>query len=265
VRHKPKPPGLPNAPRGAQKKKPKPTIRELIGRVPSEGEETALQQAVFSSPPMVTAILGQAMIEIELDKLLQRFFKKSDGEIWDRLSAENAPLDTFHRKIIMGWALGLYSDHTMDHLNKIRLVRNAFAHSKIVIDFDDPTILHELRSAKLPDKQHSQLFKEIKRVRSSRTAGRWAYRQLCTSVFIVLVRRMIRGTVASTKNLQRKANKAYRDNPLSASFLSSKDEKANVLASLLLNYTAGPNTLAHGARGLLGLGVGAMRDDSEDK
>src|SRR5205823_1682 len=52
----------------------------------------------------------------------------------------NAPLHTFHAKIVMGYSLGIYGQVTREDLHRMRLIRNAFAHSPRAITFDTPAV-----------------------------------------------------------------------------------------------------------------------------
>jgi hypothetical protein len=51
-----------------------------------------------------------------------------------------APLSTFSSKIAIGYALGIYGDELRSQMDRIRSIRNAFAHAMLSISFDDPVI-----------------------------------------------------------------------------------------------------------------------------
>jgi hypothetical protein len=52
----------------------------------------------------------------------------------------NAPLGSFANMITMGYAMEVFGDETKSNLDIIRRVRNAFAHSKLPIDFQTDQI-----------------------------------------------------------------------------------------------------------------------------
>jgi hypothetical protein len=60
-----------------------------------------------------------------------------EAEIFDN---EGAPLWSFHAKIVMGYALGIYGEVTREDLCRIKLIRNAFAHSPRAITFETPEV-----------------------------------------------------------------------------------------------------------------------------
>lgn len=136
----------------ASKGRPKPKLRDLGSHIPTDEEWDALHEAMFEGPPMVTAILGQAFVEIELDRMLRKAFNKANDETWAKLTDDRGPLSTFYAKIVAGGALGLYDEYTEEYLDRIRKVRNAFAHSKLVIDFSQDLVIEEIRMARLPAK-----------------------------------------------------------------------------------------------------------------
>jgi hypothetical protein len=63
------------------------------------------------------------------------------------LVGDNGPLHSFYSKIVTGYALGIYDDGIRDNLHIVRNIRNAFAHSKKLIQFDHPAVVTELRKA----------------------------------------------------------------------------------------------------------------------
>ena len=64
----------------------------------------------------------------------------NEAELFDK---PGAPLSSFHAKIVIGHALGIYGEVTLDDLRRIKLIRNAFAHSPTAITFETPEIKKE--------------------------------------------------------------------------------------------------------------------------
>src|SRR5262249_12368025 len=85
------------------------------------------------------------------------------------LVADNGPLNSFSSKIITGYALGIYDESMRNDLQIVRNIRNVFAHSKKLIQFDHPLIVKELGKS-------STNFAKAK-VEPSRAAA--AYAVLC--------------------------------------------------------------------------------------
>lgn len=231
----------------------KPKLRDLSRKAPSDEESDEVHAAFASNAasPLVIAILGQAMVEYELDRLLRSRFPRIDDSGWSELTEDRGPFRNFDAKILAGRAFKLYDDDTKDHLNRIRNIRNAFAHAKMLIAFDNPLVLKELRNAALPTRQHSRLRKEVSRVRSTKISGQESYRLLCVAVFIVLAKRQIRGLKASTKNYQRRMNRAEARNPFAKAM--TQGFPAGLIGSSWQSRNAGPNRLARRLTGAIPL------------
>jgi len=60
------------------------------------------------------------------------------------LIADNRLLNSFYSKIVIGYALGIYDKGMRSDLTIVRNIRNAFAHSKTLIQFDHPAVVAEL-------------------------------------------------------------------------------------------------------------------------
>jgi DNA-binding MltR family transcriptional regulator len=125
-----------------------PKLRDL-SRLPPEYDDIKTVSDVFLTPqhPITTAILGAVMVEHELDHLLRSKLKHKDDQTWAMLTGDTGPLRTFHSKIAIGYALGIYDQRMHTDLNIVRNIRNAFAHSKKLIRFEHPAVLAELRKA----------------------------------------------------------------------------------------------------------------------
>ncbi len=103
-------------------------VGDLSRQTPSREEIKAVRQAFTDGTPLTSAVLGQAIIEHELETILRKKFKKQDDETWLMITNDDGPLRTFAAKIDAGYAFGVYDNITMRNLDTIRQIRNAFAH-----------------------------------------------------------------------------------------------------------------------------------------
>jgi hypothetical protein len=160
-------------------------VRDLSRKSPTDIEADAVYAAFRHGVPMVCAILAQTLIEHELEKTLRQKFKLKDDSTWDRLSGENGPLATFNQKIICGYAFGIYDDVTRHNLSILKDIRNAFAHSKRIISFDEVGIKRSLSSTRLPIKKRSKLYRDLQKVAiTAKTDARVAFTLLCQELYI---------------------------------------------------------------------------------
>jgi DNA-binding MltR family transcriptional regulator len=84
-------------------------------------------------------ILMTANLENALDAALEAVLH-IDHESRRELFGEAGPLGTLSQKASMAYALGIIGQTTRKNLRIIRIVRNAFAHAKIPIEFSTPEV-----------------------------------------------------------------------------------------------------------------------------
>jgi hypothetical protein len=85
------------------------------------------------------AILLASNIEVSLRYAIARLLVTVDDS-YKTLFRTSAPLSSFNAKIRFGYAIGLYKEQTTENLDRIRGIRNAFAHAVIPITFDTPEV-----------------------------------------------------------------------------------------------------------------------------
>jgi hypothetical protein len=128
----------------------KPTIREISYTKPTTEEKKRISDAAINGEPIVTAVLGAAMIELELDNLLRLRFPKISDSTWNTMVRENGPFSTFDQKITAAFAFRMFDEATRDNLKIVKNVRNAFAHAKTLIDFEHELVAAEIKKIKIP-------------------------------------------------------------------------------------------------------------------
>jgi DNA-binding MltR family transcriptional regulator len=197
----------------------KPNLRDY-SRVPlTHDEKNALFDAVagLDRHQIATAILGGVMVEHELEILLRRRFKRNDDDTWKELLEDNGPLRTFYSKITTAYAFGIFDKRLEDDLHIIRVIRNAFAHSKKLLKFNDVLIIAELMSANLLNKKHKRGLQKKPTERGVQST----YIYLCFSISLKLIQRRSRAIAASNKSHQRRMQKKFEKSPLARAFLHS--------------------------------------------
>jgi len=86
-----------------------------------------------------------AFAEEALGDLIQAYLMPGDST--DKLLAGfNAPLGTFSARIRMAHALGLLTSHQADDLDRLRKIRNEFAHNWEPVSFEDQNISTHIRA-----------------------------------------------------------------------------------------------------------------------
>jgi hypothetical protein len=183
----------------------KPKLRDLSVNPLTYEEQTALIDAVAAAAhPINSAILGAVLVEHELDTSLRKRMNITDDEEWEKIVAESGPLNSFSRKIVLGRTLRIYSDDTRENLDIVRSVRNAFAHSRRIIDFSHHLVCKELDSIKVPKGGTKTYGSVIKYPPQQR------YVRLCFLLAGELMRKRTSAYERSRKRYARKSSPVYQ-------------------------------------------------------
>lgn len=182
----------------------KPKLRDLSVERLTPQEQDALIDAIgATSTPIAKAILGAVLVEHELEVSLRRRIGIKDDAVWKDMLDERGPFSTFSRKIITGRAYRIYDDNFTTNLDIVRSIRNAFAHSKRLIDFDNPLVGAEIGKIKpIPGRRKS--FASMKKAKPEH-----AYVSLCMNLATSLIKRRIR-SMASANKKRPKTSPFYR-------------------------------------------------------
>lgn len=95
---------------------------------------------ILKGSDRVAAIMGAALVE----NALRRAIKASLHDPGDESALfydQGAPFGTFHARIVAGKGLGLYGEEIAADLDRIRDIRNQFAHALLSLDFSNPHIV----------------------------------------------------------------------------------------------------------------------------
>jgi DNA-binding MltR family transcriptional regulator len=86
------------------------------------------------------ALMGAAYIDTALKTLLEASLAGGETVANKLFNSPNAPLGTFSSRIAMAYGLGHIGPHYFNALEAIREIRNAFAHFRRSLTFEDPEI-----------------------------------------------------------------------------------------------------------------------------
>jgi Mannitol repressor len=129
-----------------------PSLKQLIQAVPSEDETTRILGALSKGrlthySDRAVAVIGSTLLDNALKVAIQTRFinlKLADvAQIFDGLSG--GPLSSLSAKVKIAFALGIVNETRRDDLNRIRAVRNTFAHSIVPISFRTHAVVQECK------------------------------------------------------------------------------------------------------------------------
>jgi DNA-binding MltR family transcriptional regulator len=126
-------------------------VKDLIERIRHQSRMT------HSSIVLASA----AILDSQLERVLKKAMKPLPEKFYRRLFQSFGPLSDFASKILMARALGIITVEVYDELEKLRHIRNAFAHSSKILTFESMEIaskLSALRKRNTTKTSPSELF-----------------------------------------------------------------------------------------------------------
>ena len=102
-----------------------------------------------------------AVLDNQLESALKAAMQPQSETLYKRLFVSFGPLGSFANKIIVARALGVITDDIYGELEKIRDIRNVFAHSSKILNFESEEIAPKfgvLKKRKTAKTNPSELF-----------------------------------------------------------------------------------------------------------
>jgi hypothetical protein len=104
----------------------------------AESFQRFVQEVIYSDNERAGVICGAAMLDLQLETILRRFLLPAKSNTEDeRLFGASGPLASFSGKTTMAFRLGLIPPVVADMLDRIRKIRNAFAHEVTIRSLND--------------------------------------------------------------------------------------------------------------------------------
>jgi DNA-binding MltR family transcriptional regulator len=127
------------------------SLAKLIREHPNLGEVFRL--LAYDMDDRSAAIIKAADVEMALEgALAHRMVIDNEVDLKEVFVGESAPLGSLSAKIKVGYAFGLLRDNTRAELNRIRAIRNVFAHARRPIQFSTPEVATACASLITPDR-----------------------------------------------------------------------------------------------------------------
>ena len=115
-------------------------LRQLSRRDPEGHEEiSAFGYAMHSSDTdRASALVSAAVAESALQSMIETRIIPMPKARFDDVFGPNAPLSSFSSKIRAAYAFAVPDNEVRSDFGRLREIRNAFAHSIVVLDFKNP-------------------------------------------------------------------------------------------------------------------------------
>ena len=119
-------------------------LRALSNKFPSPPELTAIMDAALKQPDRIAAIVVGAVVASMLEKIIIANIKFKSPDLIGKLFKDRGPLSDLHSKILIATAFGIIDPLAMIELNRMKVIRNVFAHARVDVTFDTPEIASEV-------------------------------------------------------------------------------------------------------------------------
>ena len=120
------------------------TLRVLSSEVPNPEAVEQLLLGLHLKEDREAAIVGASLVESALQQRLILSFASVATGLESRLFEDRGPLSDFNSKILVAQAFGVIRERLADDLQRIRKIRNCFAHARIEVRFSEPLIQKEV-------------------------------------------------------------------------------------------------------------------------
>lgn len=112
-------------------------------------EFTALQSLQNDSDRAV-AIVAASLVETRLEEAILSYLQRDDKIVQD-LFRSSGPLGSFSAKIRIAYLMGITSKVLMHELERMKNIRNKFAHNLSAMSFDETAIADQCKNLKIID------------------------------------------------------------------------------------------------------------------
>src|SRR5215211_4864291 len=148
---------------------PEPTLHDLSRQIPTPDELKAFFDSVKDMDGRAAALILASLVDNNLEACIGLRFVRLGKRRFDNMFRNpRAPLGSFSSRIAVAYALGIIDGEARCQLDRIRDIRNAFAHAMLVISFDDPLIAKACRKL-----DHNRLIPGIFTLRDDTARGRY--------------------------------------------------------------------------------------------
>jgi DNA-binding MltR family transcriptional regulator len=124
-------------------------LKKLSKRVPTPAEIEEIMKSLKGKDDIHVAIIAVSIVESTLDRLLVSRLHNRDDTFVASLFQSHGPMSDFYSKTLIAQAFGLLTTPLAEELHVMRDIRNAFAHAKIVISFEDAPVKQGVDKLKL--------------------------------------------------------------------------------------------------------------------
>jgi hypothetical protein len=148
---------------------PEQSLHDLSRRMPSPEEFQSFFESIADMDGRAAALILASLADNLLEKCIALQFVQLNPKAFERMFRNpGAPLGNFSSKIAVAYALRIINSETRSQLDRIRTIRNTFAHAMLTVTFDDPSI-----AAVCNKLDHNRLIPQVFALSENTPRGRY--------------------------------------------------------------------------------------------
>ena len=154
-------------------------LRRLSRKFPTPPELEKIINELDKQPDIGAVMVSSSILDALLERLLVMKFAFKYSSLLGQIFDNRGPLSDFYGKILVAHAFRIIPPGSFNELNSIKAIRNAFAHAKTHISFDDKHVAKELENLAIMNNLktlpiHVELFQNL----SNKQLFQWEIRFL---------------------------------------------------------------------------------------
>lgn len=122
----------------------KDSLRNLSSRFPAPNDVENMMLRLHQEDDRTAAIVGASLVESSLERVLVSSFEASTSDLNQRLFENRGPLSDFNSKILVAQAFNVFSERMANDIQRIRRIRNCFAHARLPVTFEEAAVAKEV-------------------------------------------------------------------------------------------------------------------------
>jgi len=119
-----------------------------------DDEDPSITNALKGADDRIVALVYGTLVEHRILEAIKKCLLAHEAEL-DRFSKNYGPLATFSAKNSLGLFLGVYGKEIFKDIDRIRTIRNDFAHSKHPISFESQRVRDLCIALRFPERAQS--------------------------------------------------------------------------------------------------------------
>lgn len=124
-------------------------LRKLSRKYPAPPDVEKILDDLRDDEDMSVAVVCAALLDASLERLIESRFVHKKSNLAGQIFRNRGPLSDFQSKILVASAFDIITPIMAGEMDSLRVIRNAFAHAKIPISFENEIVDREMKALEM--------------------------------------------------------------------------------------------------------------------